>query len=342
MTEPASVEPPYVSKLGLRIARPSRTRQLARALRTVARLGWAYASSATLAAIPRLRAVVVGMDPCAGSADAAIYVTFDRQARVPDFVVAQVAALAACGRRVTVVSNSPALPAAQAAKLVPHVREIVHRRNIGHDFGAWRDGLARIGPLDACNSLLLMNDSCFGPLSDLAIVEQRGRDSLRDVFGITDSWAHAYHVQSYYLRLSAKVLRSSVFERFWQSLLISQPRSMVISHGEIRLTQTMLAAGFTAGALCPYVDMAALARKQAAACLKESDLLPRELAYLQDLVQDVDFGIPLNPTYFFWDVLLEQGSPFIKRDLLRSNPTQQPRLMEKAISDDILDNLKLS
>ena len=320
---------PYVSKLGRRIVRASRAKAFARGLRTLARHSWAHASSAALAFVPRVRSVTAGADPCAESLRVAVYVTFDRQGLAADFVVAQVAALAALGRRVIVVSNSPVLSPGAVAGLAPHVRAILHRRNIGHDFGAYRDGLGALGDVAGLDSVILTNDSCFGPFADLGLVEARAAEGGFDVFGITDSWAHAYHVQSYYLYVGRAVLGSAAFAAFWRGLLISQPRSMVISHGEIGFTQAMLKAGFSAGAMCPYRDVARVARARALSRLGEVGVLPRERAYLADLAEDVDFDVPLNPTYFFWDVLIQHfGSPFLKRDLLRRNLTQQPGLVE--------------
>jgi lipopolysaccharide biosynthesis protein len=255
---------------------------------------------------------------------AAIYVSFDAGSVLQDHVVAQVAALAACGRRVIFMSNSPALPAAMVARLAPFVREVVHRRNFGHDFGAYKDGLARLGDLGALHSLVLMNDSCLGPFRPLAVVEARAEASGCGIFGITENWAHAYHVQTYYVWLSGDVVRSAAFAGFWRGLLISQPRSMVIFRGEIRFTQEMLAAGFSAGALCPYGEVARVAQ----AALRErlgQELAPGERAFYERLDRRIVDEEPLNATHFFWDVLLTHfQSPFIKRELVRDNPEGVP------------------
>lgn len=288
----------------------------------------AYGGSLLAAAVPRLRAVLPGADPNAGTRDAAIYVAFDKWGLVADYVVDQVAALARAGLSVTFVSNSPRLPPDAAARLAPHVRDILHRRNFGHDFGGYKDAIARLD-VSALDSLVLMNDSCYGPFADLAEVNRRAAVSGAGVFGITESWDFRYHLQTYYVWIGGAVLRSAAFARFWQALLPSQPRSLAIQKGEIAFTQTMLKAGFTARALCPYAEAARLAQLAARQRLAESDeLLEEEERYLRQLAAAIAAGHTLNPTHAVWDVLVTQcGSPFIKRELLRRNPMGIPGLL---------------
>jgi lipopolysaccharide biosynthesis protein len=241
-------------------------------------------------------------------------------------VVDQVAALAEAGRRVTFITNSARIAPRDADRLRPYVREVVHRRNFGHDFGAYKDGIARLGDLREVDSLVLMNDSCFGPFGGLARVEAAALASGADLFGITESWSIRYHLQTYYIWIGAAALRSAAFRAFWRGLLASQPRSMVIANGEIAFTQKLLRAGFTARALCPYAEVAALARQAADRRLADgSGLLAFERNHLEALVGAVLAGADLNPTHSFWDVLLtECGSPFVKRELLRHNPLRIP------------------
>jgi len=299
-------------------------RSVARRLRGIprrlARVIWAYACSAVLAPVPRIRSATPGADPCAGSQLAAIYVSYDRSSRLHAHVVDQLRALARAGRRVIFITNSPRVAPELARTIGPLVREIVHRRNWGHDFGAFRDGIARLGDVSGLQSLLLMNDSCLGPFADLAQVETRAAERGCDLFGITDSLAHAYHLQTYYLLLTGRVVRSAAFQTFWRALLVSQPRSMVIFRGEIGFTQAMLRAGFSAGALCPYETVARLGAEAARRRLVPT--LPAEdRAHWEKVIARVEAAIPLNPTHFFWDILLcPCGSPFLKRDLVERNP----------------------
>jgi hypothetical protein len=287
---------------------------------------WAHSSSAVARFVPTIRSVSPGADPCRTSDRAAIYVSFDRWGLVADYVVAQVAALAASGRRVMFISTSPKLSPADITRLQPLVQEVVHRRNVGHDFGAYKDGITRLGDLRSLRSLVLMNDSCYGPFGGLDPVEAAAAASGADLFGITDSWSIRYHLQTYYVWIGPKALQSPAFAAFWRSLLPSQPRSMVITNGEIRFTQMLLKAGLTVRALCPYSEAARHAIFAAQRRLADgAALLPPERHYLEHLTNCIQSGLALNPTHSFWDVLLTDcGSPFIKRELLRRNPVRIP------------------
>jgi len=280
--------------------------------------------------VQRVRAVVDGSDPNASSPRYAVYVTYDRRSLTADYVKSQVEALARLGYRVIVISTSPKLPKSEAEKVLPHCWRVMHRRNFGHDFGAYKDGIDRIGPMDAVESLILMNDSCYGPLFDLAGIEQRAQASRSDVFGITDSWSIAYHLQSYFLRIDRRALRSEAFSSFWATLLPYQPRAIVIRRGEIGLTQHLVRRGMITEALCPYHEVANRALQLILARLASNSvqLLPAEKIYLELLANKINSGTPLNPMHSFWDVLfVEFSCPFIKCNLLRRNPTHIPGLI---------------
>ncbi len=278
----------------------------------------AHALSAVFRFVPSIRSVTAGDDPQAASRHVAIYVSFDAGSKVADHVVAQVAALCDAGRRVTFITNSPHVSARDAERLLPHVRDFVHRRNIGHDFGAYKDGIMRLGNRDVIESLVLMNDSCVGPLGGLHRVEQAARASGADLYGITDSRSIRYHVQTYYLWLGPRALRASAFAAFWRKLLRVQPRNLVIENGEIALTQTLLGAGLSAAVLCPYNDVAKHAHLAAARTLANPDSTPAQREHAAWLSHAIASGDALNPTHACWDVLLtECGSPFVKRDVLR-------------------------
>jgi hypothetical protein len=307
--------------------------------RFLLRHGWAYASSAVAVFVPTILATWPGADPHADCGKAAVYVSFDKWGLLADYVVAQVAELARAGRRVIFISTSPKLMPQDVARLLPYVREVVHRRNVGHDFGAYKDGIARLGPLAGLDSLVLMNDSCYGPFGGLARVEAAAAASGADLFGITESWSIRYHLQTYYVRIGARALNAPAFAAFWRSLLPSQPRSMVITNGEIRFTQILLKAGMTASVLCPYADAARRAASAAQNLLLANDAaMPAwQASYLKHLLNCILDGTPLNPTHSFWDVLLtECGAPFVKRELLRHNPVRIPGV---SLWEHVLANL---
>src|SRR6202034_805474 len=113
------------------------------------------------------------------------------------------------GYAVIIVSNSRILKEEAVAELLPQVAAIVHRHNVGYDFGAWRDGLALIPDIGKLDRLILTNDSIFRPLQDLGTVLARCDADRADVWGITDCYTFRYHLQSYFLVFHSRALQSS-------------------------------------------------------------------------------------------------------------------------------------
>jgi hypothetical protein len=104
-------------------------------------------------------------------------------------------------------------------------------------------------------------------------------------------------------------------------------RGWVIHCVETRLTQLLLAAGLRVKALYPYEVVTETFRKmlEKSRALVRKDMPPHHQASLQNLLNAVEAGVPLNPTHFFWEVLIgHMGFPYLKRDLLEINPVGLP------------------
>jgi lipopolysaccharide biosynthesis protein len=193
--------------------------------------------------IRRLRSYVrrtwPGGDPCRASKDHAVYAHYDHEGIVHDYVVEQIRQLAIAGFRVTFVSNARRLSEASVSAVRPYCRETIWRRNVGYDFGAYKDGMAAIGDLSQCDRLLLMNDSIYGPFRPLGDVLKAANPSEAELWGITDSWDHHYHVQTYFVLFFKKALMSEVFGKFWRRLPYVNSKSWIVRNCEVKLTQKL-------------------------------------------------------------------------------------------------------
>src|SRR5215210_2469347 len=114
-----------------------------------------------------VRRVWPGQDPHAGSRDEAVYLHFDRRGQIHDYVIQQLTELKEAGFRITFVSNAPKFELANVADVEALCRQIVWRRNVGYDFGGYKDGIRCIGNLDEVDRLIVMNDSAYGPFYPL-------------------------------------------------------------------------------------------------------------------------------------------------------------------------------
>jgi hypothetical protein len=260
----------------------------------------------------------------------AVFVHFDRQGMVHDFVLHYLAEIARAGFTTVFVSNAPRLDPESIDRLSPLCGAILQRANVGMDFGAYKDGIGTLPRLDRLEALLLANDSVYGPFHDLGDVISRMNLAEADVWGITDSWGPRFHLQSYFLLFGRRALSHEAFTQFWSRVRYVQAKSWVIGHYEIGLTRHLVRGGLRCRALFPYrvaaTTMLAALRRQAA----EEAFTPSERRqdFLVALVRAVEYGIPLNSSHFFWDHLIrEMGCPFLKRVLLRENPARIPGLV---------------
>ena len=246
------------------------------------------------------------------------------------------------GFRVILVHNSEDAAAAIEKEAAGVTDVCIGRPNEGMDFGAWQLGIAALqGRLDALDELVLFNDSVFGPLSPLERVFDRMASRETDFWGITDSWAHAYHLQSYFLVFRKRALAHPAFRSFWERYANPMQKDRVIAAGEIGLSQTLLNAGLTPAALCPYADLASqtlemirprLAELKKVLVQREStvsdafDLMTqRTFDFYNYVVTQIAAGVPLNPSAYFWEALITTfAAPFFKRELALRNPAGDP------------------
>ncbi len=236
-----------------------------------------------------------------------VFSHFDRDGKVDDYVIYFVAQLSRLGFGIIFVSTADELEDEGISRLQPLCREIVVRDNVGYDFGSWRAGLELAGDLDGVETLVLANDSVYGPVHDLASVFATMQGRGLDVWGITDSWQLRYHLQSYFMVFEKAALRSPAFRNFWKSLPAFRFERVLIWHCEVGLSQGLIKAGLSLGALCEYGQM----RSEHRAMVLEAE--------------DRSFTAgPLNSTHSLWKLLLsEHDCPFLKVGLLRDNPKNQ-------------------
>jgi lipopolysaccharide biosynthesis protein len=275
---------------------------------------------------PRIRRLWVGHRPLADANRVAVVVHYSRRGAFLRYFRYMVEQLDRSGFAVIIVSNSPKLDAEGVETLLPHTAMVLHRRNVGYDFGAWRDGIRQIPDLAALSQLLITNDSVFGPLHGFDNVLARCDPAKADVWGITENFDIRYHLQSYFLLFNNAVLKAPKFRKFWESMRYVENKRVVIHKYEIGLSQMLLKIGFRLRALHPYRELTGtlLARSLVDHDVSRHPVIEK---YSAKLLDHINGGVPLNPTHFFWDDLItEFQCPFIKRDLLEKNPAGVPLL----------------
>ncbi|MDB5362592.1 MAG: polysaccharide biosynthesis protein-like protein [Rhodospirillales bacterium] len=266
-----------------------------------------------------------GGKPLANAPKIAVLVHFSTQKRFADYFLYLLRALDQAGFTTVVVSNSRKLDPESLQTVLPWCGRVLQRRNLGYDFGAWRDGILLTPEIGEAEQVLILNDSIFGPLQDLKEIIDQCQFDRTDVWGMTDSYDNKYHLQSFFVLFGAKALRSKAFTDFWRQMRYVGGKRVVIHKYEVGLSQAMLKAGLKLKALYPYRRLSAAVVDRAMAETISHPLLD---TYFDRLLEGVNLGRPLNPTHYFWEYLItELRFPFIKRELLEKNPAGIPLLV---------------
>ena len=72
--------------------------------------------------------------------------------------------------------------------------------------------------MDFPQSLLLMNDSLYGPFTQKEILDDADRNEA-DFVGLTDSFQHHYHLQSYFIYCKSSLCTHATFLNFWKKFI---------------------------------------------------------------------------------------------------------------------------
>jgi hypothetical protein len=273
-----------------------------------------------------------------------IFCHFDRQGCVRAHTRRYIEALCAEGLDMVFVTNSGHLAPSDLGWIRERAARIVSRRNVGYDFAAWRDGMAVSGlPKADTRLLLIANDSVYGPLRPLGPVLAQLDFDQSDLWSATDSWQHRFHLQSFFVAFGPTALRHDAFVEFWGSVRNVRSKWWVVTQYELGLSRAFISQGLRCRALWPYTG--AIDGLRRAALGEElsgeqgDDDLPsghprvsraRE-PFAEALYRNSKRAlaaalqhVPLNPTADLWQILLAQGCPFIKRELLQRNPSHVP------------------
>lgn len=287
-----------------------------------------------VALLRRRRAIIDAWpgDPIVLAPKVVLFMHFDSRGVVRAQLLDYMRELAANGRSVVVVSNAGRLRPEAVTALREICAAVIVRRNIGYDFGAWADAINHLGlPRVDTEELILANDSVFGPLLPLGDVLMRFNYAKADIYGLTESWQVRYHLQSFFLAFGPAALRAPVFAKFWRSVRPVPVKTYIVKAYEIGITQAMVKGGLRCAALWPYERLLkGLDRSSLEALIEDAetnagklDPLVRNRKHQALRLRDaMSRRIALNPTSDLWRQLLLTGFPFIKRELLRENPTR--------------------
>jgi len=232
------------------------------------------------------------------------FATWDPHGFIDPYVLHHLERIRDCGYEIVLVSTSAVMNTADVEKALKLCTTVIHRDNKGLDFASWCLGLKSASTVDRYDSILLANDSCFGPFHDLTGVLRELEAKPNFFSGMTDTWESHYHAQSYFLHFKPGFFKSKFWQEFWSSLSLHYDKDKIIKKYEVGLTHQAIQQGFYPGAYVEYPELRRF-------CLSLGD----SFQYHEMIRHQA-----CNPTIFMWDVLLEKFKfPYLKTELLKIN-----------------------
>ncbi len=241
-----------------------------------------------------------------------LFAHWDPHGVIDDYVLHYLSRIADHGYSIRLASTSTRLEPDSLAKARKLCDQVIWRRNVGVDFGSWRDAERSSARLARFDELLLTNDSVFGPVHDLGPTLAYIQAEPATLWGLTDNLENGPHLQSYFLTIPGETLRSTLFRQFWTAMTPVAHKWSAIHRYEGGLSRKVLAAGGTIRAVFPIDQVLELARS-----------LGDDFQYKADL----DAGKPLNSTLLAWDILVrDRKFPLIKTDVFKRDLYQSRAL----------------
>lgn len=248
---------------------------------------------------------------------AGIFLFYDPESKVDDYILGCLGSLQQHMDYLLVVSNSP-LDETNRKRLESVSSEVMERKNVGYDVGAYRDGLRHLGwdHMGDYDELVLFNYTFFAPIHPWAGLFERTDKWDTDFWGITEHdevRPHPFlpklvmprHIQSHWIAVRASLSTTKDWRTYWEDMPPIESYNDSIQWHESRFTGYFNALGYR-----------------------------HEVAY------NVDDYPSANPVFDNANLLLQDGCPILKRRNLFHNPLHLDRFA--IIGADMLEQARLA
>lgn len=164
---------------------------------------------------------------------ACIYFIYDKQGIIDDYVIYQLKDLRKSVDYIHCVINGEINTDGRVA-LAEVADEVFVRENCGNDIGAYKAAIAHIGwnIISSYDELILMNNTCFGPVYPFREVFSWAKEQDVDFWGLTwgekvnwlgdKGYLHyndsKFHIQSYFLVIRKTLLESKLLVEFFSEI----------------------------------------------------------------------------------------------------------------------------
>lgn len=248
---------------------------------------------------------------------AGIFLFYDPEGKVDDYILGCLGSLQEHMDYLLVVSNS-SLDETNRKRLESVSSEVMERKNVGYDVGAYRDGLRHLGwdHMGDYDELVLFNYTFFAPIHPWAGLFERTDKWDTDFWGITEHdevRPHPFlpklvmprHIQSHWIAVRSSLSTTKDWRTYWEDMPPIESYNDSIQWHESRFTGYFNALGYR-----------------------------HEVAY------NVDDYPSANPVFDNASLLLQDGCPILKRRNLFHNPLHLDRFA--IIGADMLEQARLA
>ena len=248
---------------------------------------------------------------------AGIFLFYDPEGKVDDYILGCLGSLQQHMDYLLVVSNSP-LDETNRKRLESVSSEVMERKNVGYDVGAYRDGLRHLGwdHMGDYDELVLFNYTFFAPIHPWVSLFERTDKWDTDFWGITEHdevRPHPFlpklvmprHIQSHWIAVRSSLSATKDWRSYWEDMPPIESYNDSIQWHESRFTGYFNALGYR-----------------------------HEVAY------NVDDYPSANPVFDNASLLLQDGCPILKRRNLFHNPLHLDRFA--IIGADMLEQARLA
>ncbi len=182
-----------------------------------------------------------------------IVASFSGDGKVDDYVLYLLKGVREICDYIIFVTDNPLFPE-EVQKLEPFCDVCLIQRHEEYDFGSYKRGYAfalENSILQEGDTLIMLNDSCYGPAYPFSCVVEKMRQEGVDFYGLSTGRFPRNYIQSFMYFFTEKVYKSSVFKNFFASVKKELSAAHVVHNYEFMLTSVLEDAGFNYNT---YVD----------------------------------------------------------------------------------------
>ena len=181
-----------------------------------------------------------------------IYVTYDSENIVDDYIAYMLKELHTVSDRIVVVCNYKYI-AKGMENVQPYADTILYRENKGYDGGAYKEALEQIKDIESYDEVILSNDTFFGPFISLDEIFQRMEKESCDFWGFNRRHVPLYDFTASFFVVFRKPAMLAAVRYICGQEFESMDRDSILKVFEQGISNELKKEGFCMGTYCDIV-----------------------------------------------------------------------------------------